>query len=209
MNLANTTGLAERFSSVDLMPSSNNADFSGVNAGLVTQWLVALSKGFTGEEDRFFEDLDYNKSWQQSQALFGIGYAKEAIENQSKYQIGDDDIASTNYAKAILQSHDLTLESSSSVTLFNEHAVSDIARTILNQDSRYSKLLLRSYQGVHVIGFHRRYSIYGKSEEVSLFDPLQGCWHVHSAQALLELVRRVMRRYIGWTNAHYVVEAFG
>jgi hypothetical protein len=48
------------------------------------------------------------------------------------------------------------------------------SKRVLEQDARYTILIIRGDEGVHAIGMYRKYSMVGESKAISLFDSNQG-----------------------------------
>lgn len=196
------------FSQSELIEATGRQNPNGICLGLTVQWLVAISKGFTGEEQRFWDDLNSSKANNEQAPLLGMGYAKAAIQFQNEYGANDNGIGSSGYARKILRDHDLNIESAQDAQDYNALALRDITHKVLTQAGRYSLFLIKSDQGAHAMGIYRKYSLYGKSEDIAVFDSNQGKWVAVGEGDTVEAIASVMHLYRGWTNIKYSLETF-
>lgn len=196
------------FRQSELIEATGRQNPGGICLGLTVQWLVAISKGFTGEEQRFWDDLNSSKASNEKAPLLGMGYAKEAIQFQNEYGANNNGIGSSDYARKVLIDHELKIESAQGVKDYNALALRDIAHKVLTQDGRYTLLLIKGDEGAHAIGIYRKYSLYGKSADIAVFDSNQGKWEAVGEGDTVEAIANAMYLYRGWTNLKYSLETF-
>jgi|GEM_PF-6898353 len=198
----------EYFRQSDLVKPVGNQNPGGVCLGLTIQWLVAIYKGLSGEEKAFWNNLNSSKANHVRAPRRGMGYAKNAIEYQHKYTFNNNGIGISDYARTILGDSDLTRVAATDSKIYNQTTPPTLSKILLNQSGRYNLLLIDADEGSHVIAIHRKYCVYGKGEEISVFDPNQGRWEACGDADLTQTITHVMAPYQRWSNIHFVLETY-
>jgi hypothetical protein len=196
------------FQQADLIKSIGNQNPSGVCLGLTIQWLIAISKGVSGDENKFWSDLEKSKADNENTPLLGTGYAKQAIEFQTNYTIENDGAGISSYGRNILKENDLSINNAVSKKNYGGTSSRDIAKKVLEQDARYYILLIRGDEGSHAIGLYRKYSMVGKSKDISLFDSNQGKWTATGKNDVIATIDEVIALYVNGSNLTFAIESF-
>lgn len=187
--------IEKTFEQKDLISSTGKQINEGICLGLVCQWLIAISKGVSGDESQFWNDVYGSLASTPNVPLLGIGYARKAIEFQEQYVTNLTLNPGTGYyAQGEMKKAGLSLSSAkydSSVGAFRIFSKNLIASRVLSENGRYNILGIRGTAGAHAIGIYRLYSAIGKSDKVRIFEPnigLYTCQGVEDIESVLDTI---------------------
>lgn len=166
--------LVNPFNQGELIQKIGNTNPKGVCLGLVTQWLISINRGVTGDEKTFWRDMAASLATTPNSPLLGVGYARAAIEYQTAYVMSNTAegvFATGDYTKEQLAAGKLSFSSAKQILVRNASTFSTITNYVLQEKGRYSILILADNKTSHAVGLYRTYAVIGKSDSVAVFDP--------------------------------------
>lgn len=196
------------FNQTELIDNTGNQISIGICLGLVTQWLISISKGILGDENAFWKDLNSSLETTDNVPLLGVGYARKAIEFQSEYVINiSPDPSIGEFTRTKLEESSLKFEFA--FYRYNNMFVNGALETVIDSitDSnrpRYFILGIIGTGGAHAIGIYRRLL----NSEISIFDPNIGKYVASTRDEIKQDLIDIGNHYGNGLHEKYLLEGY-